>query len=658
MLTVSKTNTASVLASFATLKSLSDAKKYQSAYQILREFIGYIITTDSLYSFSAIEMKNRLAKHFSFSIPEAVIKTSIKNMDGLSLARGIYNVSMSEIGRNSLFTAKKREADGYESHIIQLLSEYISLKIGNNSIDEELLTRELVSFLTEDQTPYPTRYTDLIGEFVLKNECNDSIQSGLNKIREGSILYLGLSHNIGEVGSITKPLTLYLGTEILFSFIGYNGKIHQQFANDFYDQVRVANSGNFKKISLHYFADIRKEIDEFFYTASEIVGGKRSRLLDKPAMKAITDGCSTSSDVEVRKSDFYYKLEHSYGITEDANDCYYDEEYFSTNLESFEYDDETDKNKKKEIAIKLISHINKLRKGNRYYSDIDAEYLLVTNTKATLLISKGHVDSIKEKEELDNICNFAVSLDRIISLLWYKLGNGFAKKEFPSSMNAILKARVVLSSSIAKNAEKAFLEVKTQYEAGIITEDQVAARIITLRKKPSLPENLHGDDIDEIMDFSPEYLSRYEEQFNNTQNSLKKKDDVIETLKADAKKALSEKDDAIVTRDGIIRKKGIEITKLSDEIKEYQRKESATNSRKERRKNVWKFVWSIIWKIAILAGATILAIILENRYQSKIPTYLSAVINIFGLGYTFWSAIKKDKGKYLTKKEKSDSFKL
>ena len=78
---------------------------------------------------------------------------------------------------------------------------------------------------------------------------------------------------------------------------------------------------------------------------------------------------------------------------------------------------------------------------------------IVTNSKATLMISKEQVDSIKAEENLDNLCSFAVSLDRITSLLWYKLGNGFSKKTFPSSVSAILKARAVLSASIAKNAE-------------------------------------------------------------------------------------------------------------------------------------------------------------------------------------------------------------
>lgn len=672
-------STSSVLASYATLKSLSDEKKYQSPYQILREFIRYIIIFDALYCFSAVEMKNRLTKHFSFSIPEAVVKTSLKNMDGVSLDHGTYSVTVAELGSDSVFEDKKKEADDYESCIIRMLSEYISNRTGNTGIDEDILTQELARFLTEDVSLRYMKYTDLIGEFVLKNEHDKEIQDGLNRIREGSILYIGLCHSIGEIGSITKPLTLYLGTEILFSLAGYNGEIFQQFANDFYDQVRTANSGKYKKITLQYFSDIRKEIDEFFGTASEIVEGRRYRLLDKPAMKAITDGCSTSADVDVKKSDFYHLLQYSFGIIEDPHDDYYDEEHFSSNLESFEYEDEADKNKKKETAIKLISHINKLRNGNRYHSDIDSEHLIVTNTKATLLISKEQADNIKAAEELDHICSFAVSLDRITSLLWYKLGNGFAQKTFPSSVNAVLKARVVLSSSIAKKAEKAFSEVKSQFEAGIITENQVAARIITLRKKPALPEDLQGDDIDEIMDFSPEYLSRYEEQFKSNQNALKEKDEVIESLKADTQKTISEKDATIASQEGIIKEnakiiealkadtsekdaailskdtiikgKDDENAKLAEKLKEYQNKEAAAARNRELQKNRWKFAWSIIWKIIILGVLTWVAIVLENKYQSKIPMYFSAGVNVLGVAFTLWSALKKDKEKYLIEKE-------
>lgn len=61
------------MASFAMLKGLSDAKKYQSPYQILREFINHIIIFDSLYSFTAVEMMNCLMDHFSFVKCQVVI---------------------------------------------------------------------------------------------------------------------------------------------------------------------------------------------------------------------------------------------------------------------------------------------------------------------------------------------------------------------------------------------------------------------------------------------------------------------------------------------------------------------------------------------------------------------------------------------------------
>lgn len=616
-------NSSSILASFATLKSLADEKKYQSPYQILREFIWYVITADSLHRFSATEMKSSLNTHFGFSIPEAVIKTSIKNMDGVSLEHGIYSVSLDEIGINSLFEEKKKEADDYETCIIQLLSNYIRTKTGASYVDEEELTQELARFLTEDVSHHSTRYEEpIIEEFILKNENDKEIQNGLNRIREGSILYLGLSHNIRETGSITKPLFLYLGTEVLFSLAGYNGEIFQQFANDFYEQVRIANSGKNNKLFLYYFSEVKKEVDEFFDSASEIVERKNKRFLDRPAMKEITNGCRTSADVAVKKADFYYKMRYNYGITEDAHDNYYDETHFSTNLEDLEYNDEKEQKRKKEVALKLVSHIHKLRGGNCFENDIDSEHLIVTNTKTTLLISNEQADIIKSEKKRDSICNFAVSLDRITSLLWYKLGNGFSKTPYPSNVRAILKARIVLSSSIAKNAERVYKEANDQYREGVITKEQVVNRIITLRDKPNLPEDLQGDNIEEVMDFSPEYLSRcYDEQLKNTRDSLKEKEEKITSQK-------------------------LMIDDINNENAQLKEENEKYKLREVRNSNVLKllkFIGCILIKILIIAAITVIALCL------KIPSQVFSVIDILGLIYTVWSALKKDREKYLLK---------
>ena len=372
-------------------------------------------------------------------------------------------------------------------------------------------------------------------------------------------------------------------------------------------------------------------------------------------MQAILNGCTTVADVEVKKADFYHLLQFSYGITEDPHDNYYDEIYFSTNLESFEYDDEGDKNRKKETALKLISHINKLRDGKRYYSDIDSEHIIVTNTKAILLISKEQVDIIKAQEKLENLCAFAVSLDKITSFLWYKLGNGFSKKAFPSSVSAILKARTVLSSSIAKNAERAYSEVKRQFESGELTEDQVAARILTLRNKPTLPDDLQGDDIDEIMDFSPEYLSRYEEHIKETQNLLKEKEGLIESLKNDTAEKISEKDATIAKQKETIKVKDDENIQLRSIIEEYHRKEAEAIEKKKRRRNIQKFVFSILWKVVFfffLAGAVVYV---EYRLECRVLSVAIAVSDIIFFVGSVIKIYKKDYEKFFPKEEKKNN---
>lgn len=653
MITKASTDVVSELASFAILKSLSDEKKYQSPYQILKEFVTYIIYSESLRDFSAVEMKNLLTEYFDFNIPEAVVKTTLKQIDGITLANKKYSVNLPEIKTNSDFETKKKEADAYASKIIKLLSEYISERDNSLSVSEEILTQELADFLIEDQTEHSNRYTDLIGEFILKNEKDEDIQKGLNKIRQGSILYIGLSHNIGEVGSITKPLALYLSTEILFSFAGYNGAIYQQFTKDFYEQVCAANARSKKKVTLYYFSETKEEIDNFFYAAKQVVDGQKSSPLDSPAMSAITNGCETSADVDVKQADFYYKLQYEYGIKEDPNDNYYGEELFSSNLESSEYEDENDKKNKKDAALKFVSHIHKLRDGNYYHNDIESEYLIVTNTKATLLISKEQSDRIKREQGLEYICNFAVSMDRITSLLWYKLGKGFSKKQFPKSIAAILKARIALSSSIAKKTEEVYSDVTSEYQEGKITEEQVAARIIMIRKKSVLPENLQADNIDEIMDFSPEFLSRYEEQFKQTKSTLEEKEKLIEEIKKENIIRILEKDAEIVSQNEIIKNKDEENAQLRQKVEEYEQNTKDENAKKERRKNILLFVWSIIWKAIILIFVFCLIVLLDNKPRLNVLRSFLSAVELFGTLYTIGTAIGKDRKKYLSKGQKN-----
>ena len=284
-----KENATSLLASFATLKTLSEAKKYTNAYQLLSEFICYIIGTQKLHAFSSLEMKNQLKSVFDFDVPEAVVATSCKSVESISKNNGLFVVDWSRFACDAAFEKARTEAEGIQASVINPLAVYIREKHPDRKISDDIVTQALAAFLVGDQQNGSSKYTDTIGEFVLKNEQSTVIREALDAIQEGSIWYIGISHNINETGSVTKTLTLYLGTEILFSLKGYNGEIHKQLADDFFAQIKIANS-NGEKIKLRYFEKTKEEIDSFFGSAMLIREGK-TPAVPTVAMKTILSLC-------------------------------------------------------------------------------------------------------------------------------------------------------------------------------------------------------------------------------------------------------------------------------------------------------------------------------------------------------------------------------
>ena len=632
-------NPTSILASFSTMKSMVDAKQYQSPYQILAEFIQYIIIKSNLHSFTAVEMKNRLYEVFGFDVPEAVVRTTARGLMYIKTENGIHHVNHAELGEIALFEEKKAAAEASNSNIIELLIAFVQEADPSSAIWEDALTQEFIAFLLDDQqTTSAGKYTDLIGQFVLKYESDQKIQAALTAIREGSILYIGLNHNINETGSLRKPLTLFLGTEVLFSLYGFNGEIYKRLAQDLLDQIKAANTG-VQRITLRYFSDIKKEIEDFFTSAELIVDGKQLQF-DTVAMKAITNGCSTSGDVKVKKSDFYHVLQHAYGIVEDERASYYETADDQYNLESLSTDPQ------QYDSIKLISHINKLRKGNTYPYDLDAEYLIVTNSGLTLRSSREQVETIMKEKGVDSACDYAVSVERLTNILWYKLGNGLGGKEYPTSVNAVLKARMLLASKISQNISRIYAETRAQYHAGVITEEQLASRIITLRKKPITPEELSAETIEDSLDFSLEYLTRYEEEVNRNKEALVEKERLMQVLREQKDRVISEKDDALAEKDQQIQAEQSRNAELEAELAEYRKRDEEKKQRKQARKKVALLIWGIIWRVAVIAGVLVGTIYICKKVDPSVTTAVSIVVSLLGLIPAIRSFVKKDLKKY------------
>ena len=70
------------------------------------------------------------------------------------------------------------------------------------------------------------------------------------------------------------------------------------------------------------------------------------------------------------------------------------------------------------------------------------------------------------------------------------------------------------------------------------------------------------------------------------------------------------------------------------------------NKKREKRKCVFLFILSILGKILVIALITIFAVFLEKKYESNIPAYVCATIDLITLITFIVSTIKNSKGKY------------
>ncbi|RGX96935.1 hypothetical protein DXA57_16205 [Blautia sp. OF03-15BH] len=212
-----------ILASYATFKELYNEGKYRSPYQILAEFIKYIVLTENTYSFSLVKMKQDLKRVFGFELPTAVIKTAVKGIDGITreTATSGYVVNNKQLIKNAEFASLRRETEVENLELSKLLLDYAHEHHSDQYIQEDALVQDFIAYLIDENSN--TKNHDLISEFILKNSDDVRIQESIESIRQGAVLYIGLNYNISETGSLGKDLTLYLDTEILFDLVGYNG---------------------------------------------------------------------------------------------------------------------------------------------------------------------------------------------------------------------------------------------------------------------------------------------------------------------------------------------------------------------------------------------------------------------------------------------------
>ena len=363
---ITKEKNSTILASYVTIKELYNSKKYRSSYQILAEFIKYIVVNEKIYSFALIHIRDKMIETFGFKLPVVVLKTAIKNCDFIakSVDGSSYNVDFAKLSENAEFEEILSNAEKQNYTVIDEVVDFVRKKHPETYVVRQEIIDSLVSFLADEDTK--DKYYEEVSEYILVNSGNDKVQEQLKSIKEGVILYIGLNYNISETGSIKNELFLYLDMEVLFNIAGLNGELYQNVATDLLDVIDQANKKE-RKIKLRYFSETKREIENFFDAASHVIETHSTPFMNRVAMDNILNGCTCAADVQDKLSDFFYELKNKYGIIADENKNYYGSDTYAFNLES-----EGDCDDGIQESLKLISHINKLRKLKTSYEYTDS----------------------------------------------------------------------------------------------------------------------------------------------------------------------------------------------------------------------------------------------------------------------------------------------
>lgn len=650
----------SVLASYAVMKALTDSNDYRDSYEILADFIRYLIADRSLHQFTITEVSNALQTDFGFdNIPLPVIKTSLRKISGCTKNGDNYTVSPKAPLGASIFQSVKQVSIEQSQSIIRQLMNYATTQ-HPEGVWLDSLEDAFIKYLLDDTATIDPKYADIISKFIVINDGNEEFKSKIAQIREGSILYCGLAYNISEIGSITNELTLYLDTEVLFNIAGYNGELYQKLALDFLNQVKNANAKQ-KKIKLSFFREVEHEIKGFFTAAEKMLCGQGEHI-SSIAMRSITNGCETVGDIRDRESDFFYKLQKQYGIILDEKESYYSEADYAYNIEIVP--DEFPNDERSSEAVKFISHINKLRKGETFEEYTKSRFLLITETRRIQEMSNALCPG-KCK------CGFALPTSTITNILWFKLGSGFSKQEYPINTNVSYKARGILAGVISADVTRIYEETKKQYIEGTLDQDQVASRIVLLRDKNCTPDEVTSDNLDELLDFSPEYIEKFEEGIKQNQVQLQAKNDIIEKLAA----AKSEGDEQnIQLKDKLAKtteELGASQVKVEEQentiLKQNEELERLRNAEKKRSDRIcwWKRLGYFFLRLLIYAIAFGLGILVISKLLEHLAPQVASDINLFVdavgiIGYIFTAitgAWKKVYGKKNNSEVDTDSDK-
>lgn len=482
------------MASLAVFRELYNAQK--DIYVVISEFIKQIIITQGLKSFELTEISYKLKEVYGFEMPIAVVQTALKKIPFLDKAKTRYTVnSKLNETQNNDFIKKQRDVENKNSEIISNLISFIQEK-EKRELDEEeknIVTKSFCSYIIEETTP--NKYAEYISVFILNNKKNNEFTQQLNQIKEGIIIYIGISYNsnMNNIDMIDTGLNIYLEMEILFHMAGYNGVLFQTLFEEFYSIITEINKHSQTKsgkkiVHLKYFTETENEICSYFKQAERIVRNKEILDISKSAMTNIVNGCTEAFEIEEKKNAFFRLLQEK-GISRDTYHQYYEEKNRPYNIEDkiFFEDNDFENIEKQKKSLQLLNFINIKRSNINQFLFSRIRHILLSGNSTTLQLSLD--PRIKDKGKVP----LATSLFFLTNRFWAILNKGLSPNMRLKSFNIITKAQITLASQVNDAIGHRFEEIKDRISKGKIDIETAKRNIASLKQEIINPEDIEDN---------------------------------------------------------------------------------------------------------------------------------------------------------------------
>ena len=491
-------DTRKCMASLAIFKTLYDEKK--DLYSVIASFSQQLIYDQKLHGFSLQEFCNKIKDSYGFNLPNAVVKTSLKRLNFLDCNNLYYTYqgTFEELLDKETISSLEKDNEHKNQAIFEALSHYVEKeeKLVLNEDQKEGLYNSFCSYVIDENAD--VEFKNDISSFIISNSGDTAFSEQLNNIRLGVVIFVGLAYNTNndKIDGIDTKLNIYLETEILFHRAGYNGELFKTLYEDFSTlAINVNQRARKSLISLYYFSETRKEIEDYFAIAEDIVNGKKQLDPSKTAMKYIVDHCETASDVKELEAEFFDDLTEN-GILLDHQENYYDKENYELNIEHEKFiqdDSVTEANVLDKLRLLNYINIKRGAKPQNIFRNIG--HILLTGNSLTFRLAFD--EEIRKEGDVP----LATGLDFITNRLWLIADKGMASNMKLKSLDILTKAQIVMSTSVSESVAKKFKKLIQEDKEGNFNLEKKKAALAGLHIHSIKPEDLDSTNQETYLNF-------------------------------------------------------------------------------------------------------------------------------------------------------------